>query len=305
LSIKEMGKLIAFLVVVLSIVSYVFYIDLVNQIGRAAEPPYVLANGVLLHVEDNKNYEAKETIVFSHGFLWSTELWKNQVSSLNNSYRIINYDHRGQGKSEVPRGDATITMEQVYEDAVALLDNLKLGPVHFVGLSMGGFVGMRIAARRPDLLKTVTLASTSAEKDLMQLDWKNKFLMLLLPYIFPNSLAIKEVLPASHGKEFLSNQTNYDYALQYAMHTMHRNYYRCARGIFDRDQFRELSKIEVPTLIVHGEEDMGIPISEARKLHAEIKGSKFVAIPGSSHHIPIEKPDFFSEVLTEFLGANQ
>jgi len=156
------NSLIALLV---SVVAYFIYTDLVSQQGHAAEPPYVLVNGILFHVEDNKNYEAKETIVFSHAFPWSTVLWKDQVPFFNQNYRIINYDHRGQGQSETPRGEQVISVEQTYEDAVALLETLNLGPVHFVGCSMGSFVAMRIAARRPELLKTVTLIGATTEKD--------------------------------------------------------------------------------------------------------------------------------------------
>ena len=74
-------------------------------------------------------------------------------------YRCIAYDHRGQGQSEIAKDG--YDMETIYADGLALIDALKLPLVHFVGLSMGGFVGMRIRARRPELLKSLILLETA------------------------------------------------------------------------------------------------------------------------------------------------
>ena len=84
-----------------------------------------------------------ETILFSHGLLWSGYLFHKQVAFFKRRYRVITYDHRGQGKSSVPK--TGYDMDSLYEDVVLLIEHLKLGSVHFAGLSMGGFVGMRLA----------------------------------------------------------------------------------------------------------------------------------------------------------------
>ena len=103
--------------------------------------PFVNANGVKLFYQDKG--EGKETVVFAHGLLWSHRMFSEQVEVLSQHFRVIAYDHRGQGQSE---SKAPFDMETVAEDAIALIEQLNLGRVHFVGLSMGGFVGMRIAA---------------------------------------------------------------------------------------------------------------------------------------------------------------
>src|SRR5512141_257131 len=99
-------------------------------------------NGTTLYYEDTGPGSTGETIVFSHGLLWSTVMFARQIEALRGRYRCIAWDHRGQGKSASDYRHC-IGMELVTQDALALLDHLKLPPVHFAGLSMGGFVAMR------------------------------------------------------------------------------------------------------------------------------------------------------------------
>src|SRR5262249_18189655 len=107
----------------------------------------VYVNGTELWVEDTGSPHAgADTIVFSHPLLFPTGLFAPQIAALGGRYRCVAYDHRGQGKS-APSRLRCISMELLYQDAVALIEALGAGPVHFVGLSMGGFVGMRVAAR--------------------------------------------------------------------------------------------------------------------------------------------------------------
>jgi len=82
-----------------------------------------------------------------------------QVAEFSKQYRVIAYDHRGQGNSEVK---GPYDMDTVALDAVELIRSLVGGPVHFIGLSMGGFVGIRLAARHPELIKSLALLETCA-----------------------------------------------------------------------------------------------------------------------------------------------
>ncbi|HET9451382.1 MAG TPA: alpha/beta hydrolase, partial [Aggregicoccus sp.] len=102
--------------------------------------PLLSVNGTQLYYEDSGG--EGEPVVFSHGLLWSSQLFAPQVQALRARYRCIAYDHRGQGRSAKPPG-RSVDIETVYEDAVALIETLGVASCHFVGLSMGGFVGMR------------------------------------------------------------------------------------------------------------------------------------------------------------------
>ena len=123
--------------------------------------PFVTANGAQLHYTEAGS--GPECVVFSHGLLWSGEMFAAQVEALSGQYRCIAYDHRGQGQSEITAGG--YDMDNLARDAAALLEALSASPCHWVGLSMGGFVGMRLAARQPWLIRSLTLLDTAADPE--------------------------------------------------------------------------------------------------------------------------------------------
>ncbi|MFT7427241.1 MAG: 3-oxoadipate enol-lactonase, partial [Algoriphagus sp.] len=89
----------------------------------------VEANGVKIQYQETGSGE--ETLVFSHGLLWSHHMFRAQVEYFKSKYRIIAYDHRGQGQSEYR---APFDMDTLGDDAAALIKTLCDGPVHFAGL---------------------------------------------------------------------------------------------------------------------------------------------------------------------------
>ena len=165
--------------------------------------PHIEANGIKLYYIDKG--EGQETVVFSHGLLWSHKMFDAQIDELTKSYRVIAYDHRGQGQSEVM---GPYDMETVAEDAAALIEKLDLGKVHFVGLSMGGFVGMRLAARRPDLVKTLTLLETSANSEPVENLPKYKTLNGIVKWLGVIPPVANKVMAIMFAQSWLNNKSN-------------------------------------------------------------------------------------------------
>jgi 3-oxoadipate enol-lactonase len=112
--------------------------------------PRITINGADLFYETQGS--GPETIVFAHGLLWSGRMFDHQVGALKNRFRCITFDFRGQGKSGVTK--TGYDMDSLTEDAAGLIEALQCAPCHFLGLSMGGFVGMRLAIRHPGWIKT-------------------------------------------------------------------------------------------------------------------------------------------------------
>ncbi|MBF6592693.1 MAG: alpha/beta hydrolase [Ktedonobacterales bacterium] len=102
--------------------------------------PTSIVNGARLYYEEHG--AGPETILFAHGLLWSGRMFDAQVAALRDRYRCVTFDFRGQGQSEVTRGG--YDMETLTEDTAALIATLGAAPCHFAGLSMGGFVGLRL-----------------------------------------------------------------------------------------------------------------------------------------------------------------
>lgn len=258
--------------------------------------------GVDLYVEEQGS---GPPIVFSHGLLWSGAMFDPQVSALYGRYRCIRYDHRGQGRSAVP-SNRIIGIETVYDDAVSLIEALGVGPCHFVGLSMGGFVGMRIAARRPDLLKSLVLVSTAADAE----PRRNlpKYLALnQVAKLGGMSLTSSKVMEIMFGRSFMENPSRRQERAE-QRRILERNrpeIHRAVNGVISRRSFeRQLRRttIHTPTLILHGREDRAIAPRRAEALQAAIgDAARLVWIPGAGHTCTIENPDFVNHHLGCFI----
>ena len=120
--------------------------------------PTIQTNGANLYYQEHGSGD--ETIVFAHGLLCNSNMFNRQIDALKSRYRCIAFDFRGQGKSEVTANG--YDMETLTLDTVELIQKLNCGPCHFVGLSMGGFVGLRLAIRHAHLLKSLTVIDSSA-----------------------------------------------------------------------------------------------------------------------------------------------
>lgn len=122
--------------------------------------PKVKLNGTEIYYEE---YGSKKSpaIVFSTPLHMDTSVYEPMVQAFSDEYRVIVYDHRGQGKSARPGKRADL--QATTKDAIALIESLKLEPCHFVGNCLGAYVGLNLAVQRPDLLKSCTLMGATAE----------------------------------------------------------------------------------------------------------------------------------------------
>ncbi|MCZ4491526.1 MAG: alpha/beta hydrolase, partial [Conexibacter sp.] len=125
--------------------------------------PSIDVNGTTLHYLDDGPRDAP-ALVFSPSMFFDGRMFAAQAEAFADRYRIIRYDNRGQGQSaRHPREE--LDMDTQAQDAAALIEALELAPVTFVGNSMGGFIGLRLAARRPDLLASAVVMGTSADAE--------------------------------------------------------------------------------------------------------------------------------------------
>lgn len=259
--------------------------------------PYITCNQSRIFYEESGS--GSETIIFSHGLLFDHRMWDAQVAYFQNNYRCIVYDHRGQGKSEVTGSE---DMDTLYEDAAFLIETVNQGkPVHFVGLSMGGFVGMRLAARKPHLLKTLTLLDTSAAPE------PNKFKYQLLNIIFKLGgapLIINKIIAILFGKSTLSDPSRKEIIRLWTseIQAYPSTISKAVDGVIHRKGVvDELHQILLPTLIAVGEEDVATIPAKSEQIHLAIKGSKFIIIPRAGHSSCIEQPATLNKIIHDFI----
>ncbi|MEO9779234.1 MAG: alpha/beta hydrolase [Sedimentitalea sp.] len=252
--------------------------------------PHVDLNGAHIHFTDSGG--DGEPIVFSHGLLFSGAMYSAQVAHFQDRYRCITFDHRGQGQSGVtPDG---YDLDTLTADAAALIKYLGVAPCHFVGLSMGGFVGLRLAAHHPDLLRSLTLLDTSAEPEPKENGPRYRMLNLVARWIGLWAV-IGRVMPILFGQTFLNDTSRAQERKKWAKAITGNDRIgitRAVMGVIERDACADLlGRIDIPTGIGVGDEDVATIPEKSERLHAAIKGSELALFSGAGHSSSIETPD--------------
>jgi 3-oxoadipate enol-lactonase len=264
--------------------------------------PELQVGDTTLYYEDTGAGSTGQTIAFSHGLLWSSVMFAPQIAALRARYRCIAWDHRGQGKSAGDPNREHIGIELVWQDAVQLLEQLATGPVHFCGLSMGGFVGLRMAARRPDLVRSLILLETSSlvepRENLGRYRMLTRVTRLLGPRVVRGRVA-----PIMFGKTILGDPARKAELDGFTdLMSRRRDIWRAVNGVIDRaGVYDELRRITAPTLVVVGDEDVATLPAKAERIAAAISGARLVRIPGAGHSSSVEQPAAVNAAIEQFL----
>ncbi|HYH81527.1 MAG TPA: alpha/beta fold hydrolase [Longimicrobium sp.] len=265
--------------------------------------PTITLNGATLWYEEHG--AGPETIVFAHGLLWDGRMFAAQVSALKDRYRCVTFDFRGQGRSEVTADG--YDMETLTDDAAALIDALGCAPCHFVGLSMGGFVGMRLAARRPELIRSLVLMETSADPEPAESAPRYRMLGGVVRVLgrVGMRLVMSRVMRIMFGRDFLDDPARAAERRLWRARGMENDpvgVVRALQGVIDREPiFAELPRITCPTLVMVGDQDVATVPAKAERIHSAIPGSRLVIIPGAGHTASVEEPAFVNAALDGFL----
>ncbi|HEU4415937.1 MAG TPA: alpha/beta hydrolase, partial [Candidatus Angelobacter sp.] len=215
-----------------------------------------------------------------------------QRAAFEKDYRVIAYDHRAQGLSQDPgRG---YDMSTLADDAANLIRALRAAPCHFVGLSMGGFVGMRLAAHHPDLVRTLTLLNTTANKEDLPGRLKYNALAQMVKIFSPapfTPIAVKELF----GKTTRNTAERAPMLQEWTakLRARPRNIAHSLQAVMNRRQIRadELAAIRCPTIIITGDDDTAQPPRNSLSMSKGIHGARLVSIPGAGHSSSLETPD--------------
>lgn len=267
--------------------------------------PEIKVNDVTLHYEDSApNDTQKPVMVFAHGLLWSTRMYDTQVAFFQDNYRCIAFDFRGQGQSQVTIDG--YDMETLTEDTLALLQALNIEKCHFLGLSMGGFIGLRLAIRHPEKLLSLILMETSADPEDPKTAPLYRKLISAIRWMGMKRVS-KKVMPIMFGQRFLTDKTrkaehkNWIKQMQ-ANHKV--GVVKATMGVIERQGvYDQIESISTPTLIVFGDEDVATPYSKAERMHFAIKGSKLAIINGAGHTATVEEPEQVNTVIHKFLAC--
>lgn len=260
--------------------------------------PNINVNG--LDVFYTEQGSGDETLVFGHGLLMDTSMWDAVAPAFANQYRVICFDFRGQGKTADPGQDYDI--DTLVKDVSAFIQTISTKPVHYVGLSMGGMVGLPLAARHPGLLRSLVLLDTSAQAE----PWWNKIkyaIMTLIVKLVGVKPLVPAMLPLMFGKSTLNNPAKREIISYWTQKllALKKTIVGPVSGVTKRrDITNELVNIKCPTLMIVGDEDLTTPLSCAENIAAHIANVELKIIPQCGHSSALEKPDAVSDLMKQF-----
>ncbi len=259
----------------------------------------IMANGISVNYTLDGPMSAP-VVTLSHSLATDLSMWEPQMAALTARYRVLRYDTRGHGGTDAPPG--AYSLEQLADDARALLRTLGIARTHWIGLSMGGMIGQALALRAPDLFLSLVLCDTSSRipaeaKPLWQERIKTAETQGMEPLVEPT---LGRWFTASF-RERRKDVVDPVRAMIRATNPL--GYAGCCHAISALDLTDRLSTIKLPTLIVVGEEDQGTPVSASRAIQASISGSRLEIIKSAAHLSNLEQPEAFIAAVMPFLAG--
>lgn len=258
--------------------------------------------GVDIHVEDTGGSGAP--VVFGHGLLWSGRLFAPQVEALRGRRRCVTFDFRGQGRTEVTAGG--YDMDTLSEDAAAVIETVGAAPCHFAGLSMGGFIGMRLAARRPELLRSLTLIETAADPEppLNRVKYGVMGALARFVGLRPFKGPASKAMFGAPLRTDPARRAERDALVEELLANDVTGVRRALAGVIHRKPIEpELGAIRCPTLVISGEADTSVTPARSRRTAEQIAGARFVTVPRAGHSSTLEEPAAVTRLLEEFLDS--
>jgi pimeloyl-ACP methyl ester carboxylesterase len=245
-------------------------------------------------------------LLLVHGFPLDHTLWQHQMQPLATGYRVIAPDLRGIGGSD-PVSSDPLTMAALADDLAQLLDGLDVHePVHYCGLSMGGYIAWEFWRRHPHRLRSLILCDTkaaddSAETKATREKWATDVLRDGMAAVMP------DILPKLLGTTTFQQQPAVvEQVRRMLQNTRPETFAAGQRGMALRHDMRPyLPEIRLPTLLIVGSEDAISPPSEMATVAESIRDSRLVSIPKVGHLTPLEGPEAFTSALREFLATTK
>jgi pimeloyl-ACP methyl ester carboxylesterase len=254
-------------------------------------------NGISIGYDDVGSGMA---VAFVHGYPHDRSLWASQLGALAVPARTLACDLRGFGETT---GEARV-ISDYSGDVAAWLRSLDVGSAVIVGLSMGGYVALDLWRTAPELVRALVLVDTRATPDDEQGRAKRDEQIELAKQRGSGPLA-DQLVQGMLGKSTRRTRPE----LVERVHAMlarasTAGIVSALAAMRDRpDSTITLPTIDVPTLIVVGDEDVLTPVSDSRSMHEAIDGSRLEVVAGAGHLTPVERPSAFNHLLGEFLSS--
>lgn len=225
-------------------------------------------------------------------------MWDPQVEAMRAHFRVLRFDHRGHGGSEVPQGP--YTMHELGRDLITLLDRLGISRPSYCGLSLGAMMGMLLAAEVPERIDRLALCCASAKLGTAEM-WSERAARV-------RAHGTASEVDASLGRWFTPafrrhEAATVERAADWLRATPAEGYAACCEAIQAMDLRADLPRISAPTLVVAAAHDPSTPPAHARAIAAGIPAASLRVVDGAAHLANIEQPQVVTQLLLDHLAA--
>jgi len=255
----------------------------------------VKANGISINYQID-GAESASWLIFSNSLMTNLSMWDDQVAALKGSYRILRYDQRGHGGTEVT--DGKYTFDVLTADVIALMDALSIARAHFAGISMGGMTALFLAQRHPDRFDRIAACDCGpASTPVSAQQWSERMGIA-------SEKGMEGLVDATVNRwfppEFVATKAPVlDKVRGMIRATPVKGFAGCAQALSDYDLRPGLAGIKRPVLCVVGSKDATVAGME--QINAAVPGSKLVQLEGAGHLSNLEQPAAFSHAIRDFL----
>lgn len=224
-------------------------------------------------------------------------MWRSQARALETDHRVVMVDLRGHGETEAPPGP--YSLDTLGADLMTVADRVGTDRFHLVGISLGGQIALWAAVNHPERLLSVVLSNTAPRIGTFE-GWHERIALVRrdgMPGISRSVVGrwFSAGFPDRHPDRFSE-------ALDVFESTDPQGYIGCCHALADADLSAEVERVAVPALVIGGEVDVSTPPAGVRRLHEQITGSRLTIMSGVAHLPNLEKPDEYSDILSDWLA---
>jgi 3-oxoadipate enol-lactonase len=242
-----------------------------------------------------------EPLLLVQGLGYPSDMWYRWLPDLERRYRVLRFDNRGVGRTGVPSGPYTI--EQMADDAIAVLDAAGVERAHIVGASLGGVIVQHLALEHPDRVLSLVLACTGpAGAEHVPPDPEATAMAVARASLTPEEAA-EVAVPFVYAKATSREMIDEDFAIRARIPTTPKGYSNQLMAILSyTGSAPRLNEISVPTLVMTGTEDRLVNPENSTFLAECIGGAKLVRIEGASHIMFTDQPAATLQTVLDFLA---
>lgn len=257
-----------------------------------------LEPGLTFHYLETNSSE-EPVVLLLHGLGTTSASWQLQIPSLTEvGYRVLAPDMRGFGRSSYPGG--ANNPEIMAADTIKFLQKLEIETCHVIGISMGGTIGLQAALTKPETFKSLILTNTFARlRPKGAGTWFFYGIRLAMVHILgiqrQAAYVAKRLFPHPDQCELRNEFT------KQVRQANTKGYRSTMRSYARYDLSDRLGEINVPTLVITGENDTVVPPDVQAELANNISNSRRVIIPNSGHAVSVERPTTYNKVVMDFL----